>query len=133
MDYQIKQDNIKDTLIKLRKSHGFTQENISDILGIKRATYASWESGRSNPKKDALIKLAKIYNVNCDYILTGDHVSNKLSVASPVNYNSDVYGDRYVSELSNFEKALLLKLRPLNAQDKQKVVEFIEKLDIENE
>ena len=80
-----------------------------------------------------IVKLSKVYNVSCDYILTGIHANGVLSVASPVNYNSDVYGDCYVSELSNFEKALLLKLRPLNAQDKQKVVEFINELDINEE
>lgn len=131
MEYQVTRNCIKDTLIKLRKAHGFSQEEISEILGIKRDTYASWEIGRSNPKSDMLIKLAKVYNVSCDYILTGDNIGNTLRVASPANYNSDVYGDQYISELSNFEKAVLLKMRVLNVQDKQKVVEFINSLDLE--
>lgn len=131
MEYQVSRNCIKDTLIKLRKAHGFSQEEISEILGIKRDTYASWEIGRSSPKNDTLIKLAKIYNVSCDYLLTGENIGRTLHVASPVNYNSDVYGDQYVSELSNFEKAVLLKMRVLNVQDKQKVVEFINTLETE--
>ena len=133
MEYTVPEFDIKDILVRLRKAHGLNQEELSNILGIKRDTYASWETGRSSPKKEMIVKLSKVYNVSCDYILTGIHSNGALSVASPVNYNSDVYGDCYVSELSNFEKALLLKLRPLNAQDKQKVVEFINELDINEE
>lgn len=130
MNYNETRVNIKDTLIKLRKAHNLSQEQISEILGIKRDTYASWEIGRSAPKYDTIIKLAKIYNVTCDYIITGQK-DTVLSVASPNRYNADVYGDEYVSELSSFEKAILLKLRILNLKDKQKVAEFI--YELENE
>ncbi len=119
------QNNIQQALIKLRKANSLTMKQVSDAIGIKDSTYRSWETGRSCPKKSAIVLIAKIYNVSCDFILNGTE-EKKLSVASGSNYNDEIYGDSYLSQLSPYEKSLLMKVRILNLDDKQKVIELID-------
>lgn len=56
-------------LRNLRKEHDFTQQEIADLLGIKRTTYTMYENGKNTPDMNILAKLSKIYHVSTDYIL----------------------------------------------------------------
>jgi transcriptional regulator with XRE-family HTH domain len=52
--------NFSENLKKLRKQKKFTQENFSELLGIKRNTYAAYEEGRSEPPLDILLSISQI-------------------------------------------------------------------------
>lgn len=56
----------------LRKKANYTQEQVSDMLGISRQAISKWESGQGKPEVDNIIKLMEIYNVSADYILLGE-------------------------------------------------------------
>jgi transcriptional regulator with XRE-family HTH domain len=58
-----------DRLQELRKSHGFSQEALSEKLGVSRQAISKWERGESSPDTDNLIALAGIYGVTLDDIL----------------------------------------------------------------
>lgn len=120
---------LRKNLIKLRNVNDLTQKNIADIIGLERSTYTSWEKGRSSPKPNEIVKLARIYNVTTDFLLTGKS-KDAIQVASSSEYDRGVYGDSNVSELSDFEKTLLLKIRVLNTKDKQKLADFLEQFNV---
>lgn len=120
---------LRKNLIKLRNVNDLKQKNIADTLGIERSTYTSWEKGRSSPKPNEIVKLARIYNVTTDFLLTGKS-KDAIQVASSSEYDRGVYGDSNVSELSDFEKTLLLKIRVLNTKDKQKLADFLEQFNV---
>lgn len=120
---------LRKNLIKLRNVNDLKQKNIADTLGIERSTYTSWEKGRSSPKPNEIVKLARIYNVTTDFLLTGKS-TDAIQVASSSEYDRGVYGDSNVSELSDFEKTLLLKIRVLNTKDKQKLADFLEQFNV---
>ena len=52
----------------LRLKRGYTQQEISDAIGIARQTYAGYERGYHEPSIESLIALAEIYGVSLDYI-----------------------------------------------------------------
>lgn len=56
-------------LARARKNAGFTQKEIERALNIKQSAIASYESGRSSPTYENLVKLADFYNVTCDWLL----------------------------------------------------------------
>jgi DNA-binding XRE family transcriptional regulator len=118
---------IQDNLIDLRTSYNLTHKEMAEALGIERSTYSSWEAGRSCPKPAEIVKIAKMFSVSSDRIL-GIEGKSVLRVSASGEYNKDIYGDAKFSDLSNYEKKILLKLRILNADDKSKVAEFIENL-----
>ena len=52
----------------LREDHDYTQSYIADQLGVCQRTYADYELGKTRIPVDSLIKLAKFYNVDMNYI-----------------------------------------------------------------
>lgn len=61
-----------DRLQELRKSHGYSQEALSEKLGVSRQAVSKWERGESSPDTDNLIALANIYGITLDDILNGE-------------------------------------------------------------
>ncbi len=62
-------------LAALRKSKGYTQQEIADILGVSNKTVSSWETGASCPDISMLPVLAELYGVTCDEIIRGRRMS----------------------------------------------------------
>ncbi len=63
--------DMAERLQSLRKESNYSQEQVSDMLGISRQAISKWESGQGKPEIDNIIKLVEIYNVSADYILLG--------------------------------------------------------------
>jgi len=63
---------IADRLIKLRKEHGLSQEELADKLGLSRQAVSKWERAEASPDTDNLICLAKLYGVSLDDLLKTD-------------------------------------------------------------
>lgn len=60
-----------ETIKILREANNYTQENVSDYLGIKRSTYSNYETGDREAPWTVLEKLANLYG--CDlYDLMSD-------------------------------------------------------------
>ncbi len=60
---------IADRLIKMRKAHGFSQEELAEKLGISRQAVSKWERAESSPDTDNLIMLSRLYGVSLDTLL----------------------------------------------------------------
>lgn len=60
---------VANKLVKLRKEHGYSQEELAHRLGISRQAVSKWERAESSPDTDNLICLAKLYNVSLDELL----------------------------------------------------------------
>lgn len=61
-------DNIK----RLRKNKGLKQQEIAELLGIKRNTYSDWENGKTEPSFENLVKLADLLEVSLDWLFGRD-------------------------------------------------------------
>lgn len=55
-------------LKKLRKNKGLKQQELAEILGIKRNTYSDWENGKTEPSFENLLKLADLLEVSLDWL-----------------------------------------------------------------
>lgn len=64
-------------LKKLRKAKGLTQSELAEKLGINRATLASYEEGRAEPKFENLILIATYLNCGLDEMLRAPLKSNE--------------------------------------------------------
>ena len=53
----------------LRVKVGYTQKNLSDVLGKTESAIRMWELGLSSPNIDTLQSLAKVFGVSLDYLL----------------------------------------------------------------
>lgn len=53
---------------ELRKRKDLTQDELADILGVARTTYAMYEQGNREMDYELLIKLADYYKISLDYL-----------------------------------------------------------------
>ena len=61
----------------LVKQKGVNFYAISRELGFSRAIFSDWKSGKSMPKTDKLMKIAKLLETTIEYILEGRNVDDK--------------------------------------------------------
>lgn len=55
-------------LKELRLKKGLKQQELAEILGIKRNTYSDWENGKTEPSYENLVKLADLFEVSLDWL-----------------------------------------------------------------
>ncbi len=53
----------------LRKSCNFTQEELAEKLDISRQAVSKWETGKTVPDMDVLLKISKLYGISINDIL----------------------------------------------------------------
>ncbi len=58
----------KSRIHKLRTQRGLTQRKLAVDLNISPRTYSDYETGRCRVPLDILIRLARYYNVDLNYI-----------------------------------------------------------------
>ncbi len=54
----------------LRNVNGYSQEEVAGKIGISRQAYAKWEKGESVPDVERCQKLAELYGVTIDSLVT---------------------------------------------------------------
>ncbi len=62
---------LEDKLLELRKSNGYTQEQLADKLGVTRQAISRWEQGETTPDVTTLKKLCRLYDVSSDDLIFG--------------------------------------------------------------
>lgn len=74
-----------DNLILLRSLKGLTQEQIAEVIGISRQSYAKWEQGETLPDIDKCDRLAKFYGITIDSLLhQNDKVGSTKVAPAPI-------------------------------------------------
>lgn len=53
----------------LREDRDLRQSDLAKMVGIDQRTISNYETGKSNPDSDALIRLADFFNVSIDYLV----------------------------------------------------------------
>ena len=58
-----------ETLRKLRKEQKLTQEQLADKLYISSSAISQYETGRTNPSRETLNRIAEYFSVSPDYLM----------------------------------------------------------------
>ena len=91
-------EEIGNRLKDIRKENGYTQEEFSEIMGISLNFYGKIERGQSRLSIEKLIFLHNRFNVDINYLLTG----NK---SKSLDYNS-VLADCPKEKIFDFEQLI---------------------------
>lgn len=116
---------LKERLRYLRNLHGFTQKQVADALNIERSTYTYYETGKTHPDLNAIVKIARIYNVTLDYLLVGDNARPRIAAPDP-EYQSHAFDlpcDTDFMNLDSQEKNLIMLFRLLEDDMKEAIME----------
>lgn len=63
---------MKERLKQLRKSLDITQQEFADKIGIKRNSYANYETGRNTPIDAIILAICKEWNVSENWLRNGE-------------------------------------------------------------
>ena len=60
---------IGERLKQLRKSKGITQQELANILGVRKAAVSIYETDKYDPADSIKITLAKYFDISLDYLV----------------------------------------------------------------
>ena len=118
---------MKERLKKLRKTLDLTQQEFADKLKVPRNTIGGYEVGKSNPSDAAVNNICNIFNVNEDWLRTGNgEMFIQLTRDEQIEY---FVGNVLKSEEDSFKKKFISMLSALDESDwevLQKMVELMQ-------
>lgn len=100
----------------LRKRRNWTQQNLAAYVNVSSQVISNWEREYTNPTHEDVSRLAKVLEASADYIIFGDE-STQLKASSQNADTSTVPSD--------IDRLIMLEIRQLNEEDKQKALEHI--------
>lgn len=106
---------LADKIVMLRKKEGWSQEELSEKLGVSRQAVSKWESAQSVPDLNKILLLSRTFGVSTDYLLR-DECGEPEGEAEPEAL--DDQGEKLLSvslEEANAFLALERKLAPKTA------------------
>lgn len=68
--------DIAEKIIKLRKTNGWSQEDLAEKLYVSRQAISRWENGTALPDAENVLQISKLFNVTTDYLLNDDYESD---------------------------------------------------------
>ena len=63
-------NQLGDTIIKLRKEKGFTQEKFAELLDVSRQTVSKWENGVVQPNNENIKLICETLNVTVETLFS---------------------------------------------------------------
>ena len=60
------------TLQELRKTTGYSQKEVASYIQVKPATFNTYETGRTEPPIEVLVRLSYLYQTPIDYLVQKD-------------------------------------------------------------
>ena len=60
---------LAENIRQFRKQRGLTQEQLAQRLDLDRTTVVKWETGKSFPRPDMLVKLTEVFGCTADELL----------------------------------------------------------------
>ena len=70
------------TMAYARRRAGLLQRQVAEGLGVSLGTVAMWDTGRNKPRADMLPKIAKLYGVTVDELLSGNEEQETITAGT---------------------------------------------------
>ena len=92
---------MKDRLKALRKSLDITQQEFADKIGIKRNSYANYETGRNTPIDAIIVSICREFGVNEEWLRhgTGEMYKKKDAAFSELIAEIDYSDDEFLKNI----------------------------------
>ena len=84
--------NIGSRINEARTKAGFTQRQLSELLGVSSQTVWCWEAGRMKPTHERLLELAYQCQVTTDWLLGRDVVEAEVLKETEASFRDAVAG-----------------------------------------
>ena len=115
----------------MRAKLGYTQQQVADLLGIDRSTYAYYETGKIKPDIKTVMNLAKAFGVNYTEILESEKEGRFSDAASAGSNktNGKTSGEKIslsnINNLTKKEQDVVMLFRMLSGKSQDEVLESL--------
>jgi len=99
--------NYGDRISNLRQSKNITQKELASKLYVTDKTISSWESNRTEPSLEMIIKLSEVLECNAGYLLYGDNPKDNIEMEIKIKLSKDEYDN--LNNLMSTKGKLLLE------------------------
>ena len=85
-----------ESIRKLRKEKGYTQEKLAEVLGVTPGSVYKWEADKAVPEIEMLVDIAEFFETSVDAML--NYECEKLSMgkaSQKLLFPSEGSGERY--------------------------------------
>ena len=89
---------------KLRDLRGVKDADVVRATGITKSTFSDWKSGRSEPKKEKLQKIADFFDVSLDYLMTGEEQNGYYLNEETAKLAQEMFEDEDMRSLFNMKR-----------------------------
>ena len=89
-----------ESLAKLRKNKGMSQEELANNLNVSRQAVSKWESNNSYPETEKIVAICKLFNCSMDELIgiKEGNVKSKNKIFNIIN----VYFDKFIKGIKMF-------------------------------
>ena len=79
------QMQLHENIYRLRTARNMSQGDLADALEVSRQSVSKWENNSAVPELDKLVKMAQLFGVSLDELVTGDRtIESEPSPSQPV-------------------------------------------------
>lgn len=100
---------------ELRIQHHYTQGQMAELLGISRSAVSMYENGNREPDLETLEKIARLFQVDMNYLLGSSKASSK---AEPSPSYEDV------------EQLIARGSHGFSTEQKMKLIQLLSEIDL---
>ena len=83
--------NYGERISNLRKNKNMTQEELASRLYVTDKTVSSWESSRTEPSMEMIIKLSEILECSTSYLLHGSNLKDNVEMKIKIKLSKEEY------------------------------------------
>lgn len=84
-----------DKLIKLRKKHNLSQEELANKLNVSRQSVSKWESNNTYPETDKIVQICNIFNCSMDALIN-ENIEEIEEIESKGKNNINIVIDSFL-------------------------------------
>ncbi len=96
-----------ENLKRIRKEHGYSQEELAELLDVSRQAIGKWENEQGYPEVEKLLLLSKKLNVSLDDLMETDFAAQKNNKSAAQNHSSSDPTPRSILISSPDEKVIV--------------------------
>lgn len=124
---------MKNRIKQLRKSHGMTQVEFGEKIGVKGNTITNYENGIRTPTDAVILSICREFNINEEWLRSGE---GEMKLVSSIDDEIMKYTGLLLKDKENFVaqkiKRFIVNYEKLSAEDK-KVIEKLMRQMFEDE
>ncbi len=109
-----------DRLKTARKECGMTQQQVAELLGIDRSTYAYYELGVSNPSLENLVALSSMFGTDIEWFLGIDREKENWNAPENELHIVRAVREKQMTDLSREERQIVALFRMACVREKKK-------------